>query len=197
MPSLHWIFAPMNSSKSAQLLMVAHNYEERGMKVITVKPKLDTRDGEYIKSRALDVKRKADVIVSKTDSVFQKLREFKGEGYDRIGAILVDEAQFLTREQVDELGEVVDRVDLPVMAYGLRTDSFGNMFEGSMRLFEICDNIQEFKTICPCCGSKAIFNMRIDGTTGKPVFEGEQIAPGTNYLPVCRKYYKELKDQYS
>jgi thymidine kinase len=114
-----------------------------------------------------------------------------------ISVVLVDEAQFLTREQVEELGEIVDRFDIPVMAYGLRTDSFGNLFEGSRRLFEIADKFQEFKTICPCCGGKAIFNMRIDDATGKPVFEGDQVAPGNNYLPVCRKYYKELKEQYN
>jgi thymidine kinase len=81
------------------------------------------------------------------------------------------------------------------MAYGLRTDAFGNMFEGSQRLFEIADKFQEFTTICPCCGRKAIFNMRLD-EDGKPTFTGAQEHPGNNYLPVCRKYYKELKEQY-
>jgi thymidine kinase len=187
----------MNASKSAQLLMTAHNYEEGKMRVLTIKPKLDTRDGEYIQSRALGIKRKADVIVSKDDSI---MREFVVKGDilrsdKRLGAVLVDEAQFLTTKQVDELREIVDVFEVPVMAYGLRTDAFTKLFEGSRRLFEVSDNFQEFKTICPCCGRKAIFNMRID-KDGNPVFGGEQVQAGNNYLPVCSRYYKELKEEY-
>lgn len=195
MASLHWLHAPMNASKSAQLLMVAHNYEEGKMNVIVIKPKLDTRDGEYVKSRALGIRRKADFVVAKDESIMERFIIQKQN--KNIACILVDEAQFLTKEQVDELGEIVDVWNVPVMAYGLRTDAFGDMFEGSKRLFEIYDSMQEFKTICPCCGGKAIFNMRVDETTGKPVFGGDQLAPGTNYLPVCRKYYKELREQYA
>lgn len=197
MASLHFIHAPMNASKSAQLLMVAHNYEERGMSVITIKPKLDTRDGEYITSRALDIKRKADIIVDKDESIIIKVRGYKmlnAKTLSTIGAILVDEAQFLTRNQIDELGDIVDSWAYPVMAYGLRTDAFTNAFEGSLRLFEIADKLQEFKTICPCCGGKAIVNMRTD-EQGNPIFGGEQIQAGNNYIPVCRKYYKQLKEE--
>lgn len=194
MASLHYIFAPMNASKSAQLLMVAHNYEERNMQVLTIKPKLDTRDGTYIKSRALNIKRPVDAIVGKEDSI---MTAFIARQYGIIisppSVILVDEAQFLTAKQIDELRQIVDSFEVPVMAYGLRTDAFTNLFEGSKRLFEVADKFQEFKTICPCCGGKAIFNMRL-GDNGKPVFEGDQEQVGNNYLPVCSKYYYELKE---
>lgn len=195
MASLHWIHAPMDASKSAQLLMVAHNYEERNMTVLTIKPKVDTRDGIYIKSRALQIKRPVDVIVDKEDSIMTAfIARQHGIIVKPSSVILVDEAQFLTAKQVDELRQIVNHFKVPVMAYGLRTDAFTNLFEGSKRLFEVADKFQEFKTICPCCGGKAIFNMRI-GDNDKPVFEGSQEQPGNNYLPVCSKYYYELKEE--
>lgn len=191
MSSLYFIHAPMNASKSAQLLMTAHNYEERDYQVLIVKPMIDTRDGKFVKSRALDVEREADLIVSKKDEnlIHKTAQEL---GY---GVVLVDEAQFLTREQVDELGNIVDELDIPVMAYGLRADAFTNLFPGSQRLFEIADKFQELKTICPCCGKKAIINMRVD-ENDTPVFEGDQVSPGTHYLPVCRRYFNTLRSQY-
>jgi thymidine kinase len=195
MASLYFLHAPMNASKSAQLLMVAHNYEERNLTVLTIKPKLDTRDGAYIKSRALNIRRPVDVVVDKEQSIMSAYIRCKyGSVVSHPSVILVDEAQFLTRRQVDELREIVNHFEVPVMAYGLRTDAFTNLFEGSQRLFEVADKFQEFKTICPCCGGKAIFNMRI-GDNGKPVFEGNQEQPGHNYLPVCSKYYYELKEE--
>lgn len=199
MASFHYIYAPMNASKSAQFLMTWHNYEERKMNVLTVKPKLDSRDGQYIKSRALNIKRKAKLVIEKdeTGKIYDEAsRAYEDNSEFIYDVVLVDEAQFLTKEQVDELGAIVDDFEIPVMAYGLLTDSDTNLFEGSKRLIEIADKLQEFKTVCPCCGSKAIFNMRIDEKSGKPIFGGEQISPGTNYLPVCRKYYNELKERY-
>jgi thymidine kinase len=186
----------MNGSKSAQLLMAAFNYEERGMEVLIVKPKLDTRDGEYVKSRALDVKRKADIIWKKEElgTVKEYIYVRKLMNMKPPAVVLVDEAQFLTREQVDELSDIVDELDIPVMAYGLRTDFNGNAFEGSQRLFEMADKFQHFKTVCPCCGKNAIVNMRTDAD-GNPIFNGSQIDPGNHYLPVCRKYYKQLKSK--
>jgi thymidine kinase len=184
----------MNASKSAQALMVAHNYEERNLQVLTIKPTLDTRDGSYIKSRALNIERKVDVAVTKEDSIMTEyIKRRYGSIVSHPAVIIVDEAQFLTARQVDELRQIVNHFEVPVMAYGLRTDAFTNLFEGSRRLFEVSDHFQEFKTICPCCGGKAIFNMRI-GDDGKPVFEGNQEQPGHNYLPVCSKYYYELKE---
>lgn len=188
MASLYFVMAPMNASKSAQLLMTAHNYEERGHRVLIVKPGIDTRDGAFVKSRALDIERPVDLVVLPDDHWFI-YKEVEGSDY---AAVLVDEAQFLAAHQVDELGEIVDDFGIPVMAYGLRTDAFGNLFEGSKRLYEIADKFQELKTICPCCGKKAIMNMRI-GENGSPVFDGDQVSPGNNYLPVCRKYYNQLK----
>lgn len=191
MPSLYYIQAPMNASKSAQLLMTAHNYEERNYRVLIVKPAIDTRDGNYVKSRALDAKRSVGLTVLPEDerTIYHSVIVGK---YD---VVLVDEAQFLTPKQIDELGDIVDYLEVPVMAYGLRTDAFGNLFDGSKRLYEIADKFQELKTICPCCGKKAVINMRVDAN-GKPVFSGEQVSIGNSYLPVCRKYFKELKREY-
>lgn len=188
MASLYFIQAPMNASKSAQLLMVAHNYEEGNHKVLIVKPGLDTRDGAYVQSRALDVKRKVDLVVGpgEYNKIYNEVLAGKYE------AVLVDEAQFLEEAQIDELGQIVDDLGIAVMAYGLRTDAFTNLFPGSKRLYEIADKFQELKTICPCCGKKAIINMRLD-ENNKPVFDGNQLQPGNNYLPVCRKYYNKLK----
>jgi thymidine kinase len=191
MSSLYFIHAPMNSSKSAQLLMTAHNYEERNHRVLIVKPAVDTRDGVYVQSRALDVKREVDLVITPDDH-WHIFKEVEGSDY---AAVLVDEAQFLTAKQVDELGEIVDDLNIPVLAYGLRTDAFSNLFEGSKRLLEIADKFQELKTICPCCGKKAIINMRLN-ENNQPVFDGEQVSPGTHYLPVCRKYFKKLQQDY-
>lgn len=188
MASLYFVHAPMNSSKSAQLLMTAHNYEEGNHRVFIVKPGIDTRDGAFVKSRALDIERPVDLVVLPDDHWYI-YKEVEGTN---IAAVLVDEAQFLSPHQVDELAEIVDDLGIPVMAYGLRTDAFGSLFEGSRRLFEIADKFQELKTICPCCSKKAIINMRM-GADGQPVFDGDQVSPGTHYLPVCRKYYNELK----
>lgn len=188
MPSLYYIQAPMNASKSAQLLMTAHNYEERNYKVLVVKPSVDTRDGAFVKSRALNTEMPVDLVVLPEDYglIYQEVVVGK---YD---VVLVDEAQFLTEAQVDELGDIVDELDVTVMAYGLRTDAFTHLFTGSKRLFEIADKFQELKTICPCCGKKATINMRTD-ENGNPVFSGDVLSPGIHYLPVCRKYYKKLK----
>lgn len=199
MASLHYIFAPMNASKSAQLLMVAHNYEESNMKPLIVKPKTDTRDGEYVESRALGIKRKVDLVVSKSD--IDKIYDMASRVYAEddfsyiYNVVLLDEVQFLTTAQIDELREIVDYLGIPVMAYGLRTDAFTHLFEGSKRLFEVADKFQEFKTVCPCCGGKAIFNMRLD-EQGRPTFKGMQEQPGKNYLPVCSKQYYKLKEMY-
>jgi thymidine kinase len=190
--SLHYVFAPMNASKSAQLLMVAHNYEESGKSVYIVKPLIDTRDGEYVRSRALSVSRHADAVIEKDEDIFNIVFNQLEYGVNPLDVVLVDEAQFLTAKQVDNLSDIVDLLDVPVMAYGLKTDFNGNLFEGSKRLLEVSDKFQELKTICPCCGGKAIINMRMDGN--EPMFDGEQVSPGTHYQPVCRKYFKELRE---
>ena len=162
--------------------------------VLTIKPKLDTRDGGYIVSRALNIKRPVGLLVDRDQSIMSEYIKMRfGSVVSHPSVILVDEAQFLIKEQVDELRQIVDHFEVPVMCYGIRTDAFTHMFEGSKRLFEVADKFQEFKTICPCCGGKAIFNMRI-GDNGKPIFEGDQEYPGHNYLPVCSKYYYELKE---
>lgn len=187
----------MNAGKSAQLLMAIHNYEERNMKVLVVKPTVDIRDKTYVRSRALGVKRKADIALHNTDSrkIYQEVADMLAYGIKEYDVVVCDEVQFFTREQIDELSDIVDDFEIPVLCYGLKTDFNGNLFEGSKRLFEIADKFEEFKTVCPCCGKKAIINMRI-GEDGTPIFHGDQVLPSNNYLPVCRKYFKELKAQY-
>lgn len=193
MASLHFKYAPMEASKSTQLLMTAYNYEKRGMSVFLIKPKLDTRDGEYVVSRALETKRKVDWVLEDCESVYDLIRG-ETDAY-RIDAILIDEAQFLTVKQVDQLGEIVDNLQVPVLAYGLLTDANTNLFDASKRLLEISDKKEEFITICPCCGRRAIFNMRLN-EAHEPVFGGQVVEVGFNYLPVCRKYYNKLKLQH-
>ena len=193
MASLWYQYAPMNGSKSAQMLMAWYNYEEHNNLVMTVKPKIDTRDGNMIKSRALDYSREADRVIDKDDIVSALIIDFAREwGRSSVDVILIDEAQFLTEKQVGDLGDIVDNWGITVIAYGLLVDFQGYMFEGSKRLMEIADKTVEYKTICPCCKKKALVNMRVD-EYGNPVFGGDQIQIGLNYLPVCRKEYKRLK----
>jgi thymidine kinase len=195
MSKVYFNYGTMNSSKSLQLLAVAHNYESQGKRVMCFKPKLDDRD-EDIKTRA-GLNRRADVVLDKDDnSIMQHVFDF---GYLNLDCILVDEAQFMTREQILAFTDVADIIGVPVIAYGLLTDFQGNLFEGSKALIEFADKKEEVKTICEYCNSKAMMNARFFGD--KPIFNGEQIKTGDvgadeesySYKPVCRKCYKTLQ----
>lgn len=181
MASLHWHYAAMNSGKSTHLLQVAHNYKERGMNVLLLKPSMDTRNGSKISSR-IGLEHNC-ILIDRFTSICGLLNSDK-----KIDCVLVDESQFLTKHQVDELGEIVDFSNIPVMCYGLSTDFKGNLFEGSMRLFEIANKIVEHSTICHC-GKKAHMVLRV--VDDKVVKDGDQIQIGGNesYVSVCRKHF--------
>ena len=181
MAKLYFKYGAMGSSKSANALITKFNYEERGMKVWLIKPSVDDRDGaEIIKSR-IGLEAVADVI-KPGDNIEELL-----EGQKDVDVIISDECQFFTPEQIDQLRNIVDFKDIPVLCFGLRTDFLTKMFPGSARLFETADSITEIKTICSC-GSKAVVNARIDAN-GKVVTKGEQVMLGGNdsYVALCHK----------
>ncbi|MBP3636217.1 MAG: thymidine kinase [Clostridia bacterium] len=177
MAKLYFRYGAMGSSKTANAIMVQYNYHERGQKVLMVKPKLDNRDGER-------------TVLSRcglsTECVFmEEIPDMDVSGYD---CVIVDEAQFLTKEQVAHLVKIVDEMDIPVICYGLRADFQGNFFEGSQWLMAWADTIEEVKTIC-WCGRKATCNARV--MNGKVIKEGDQILLGGNsqYVSLCRKHW--------
>ncbi|MEG2310659.1 MAG: thymidine kinase [Clostridia bacterium] len=183
MAKLYFRYSPMGAGKSIDLLKVAYNYEERGLGVILFTAKLDNRYGVGKIHTRIGLSRDAytfDADINLFDVVQNKCRP---------ACVLVDEAQFLSTKHVDQLSDIVDFLDIPVICYGLRADFRNELFEGSKRLFTIADKIEELKTICDC-GKKAVMNMRL--LDGKIVTIGEQILIGdAEYKSVCRKCYKE------
>ncbi|NLB91381.1 MAG: thymidine kinase [Clostridiales bacterium] len=177
MAKLYFRYGAMGSSKTANAIMVEYNYHERNQKVLMVKPKVDTRDGKRnLRSRS----------GLETQCYFmEEIDQLPLKEYD---CIIIDEAQFLTKEQVKKLVSIVDDDNIPVIAYGLRADFQGNLFEGSQWLLAWADTIEEIKTIC-WCGKKAICNTRV--VNGRVVKEGEQIVLGGNeaYVSLCRKHW--------
>lgn len=171
MAKLYFRYGAMNSGKSTALLQAAFNYEERDQRVVLAKPAVDLKADDHLISR-LGVSRKVDLLLSDTDSPRERLRDFHQDGAP-VDCLLVDEAQFLTPWQVDELLRITLLDNIPVLAYGLRNDFQTVAFPGSLRLLAIAHSIEELKTICRC-GRKAIFNARIVG--GQFVFDGGQIA---------------------
>ncbi|RUO56459.1 thymidine kinase [Pseudidiomarina homiensis] len=188
MASLYFTYSAMNAGKSTSLLQVAHNYEERDQRVLLLTPAIDDRAGKGMIASRLGIDRSALAFTSGTD--LAALIEAR-HGQQQIDCVLLDEAQFLTETQVWQLTDVVDRIDIPVMCYGIRTDAFGQAFPGSAVLLAVADKVSEMKTIC-FCGRKATMNLRID-ENGDAVKVGEQIAIGGNdrYISCCRKHWKE------
>lgn len=186
MAKLYFKYGAMGSSKTAQALITKFNYEERGMKVWIAKPSIDSRDGENIIQSRIGLKTEAYVI-SENENIYRTFQMLKG----RYDVIIIDEAQFLTEEQVNQLGNIVIQLKVPVMCFGLKTDFQTKMFPGSKRLFEIAESISEIKTICKC-GKKATVNARID-SFGNIITEGEQVELGGNdkYIAMCYKCYFE------
>ena len=191
MAKLYFRYGAMNCGKTTLLLQTAYNYEERGMKVLIFKPKIDTKGNNDIVSR-LGINRNVDYVISNKDKITDCINK-----NELPAAIIVDEAQFLTTNQVNELYEISKKLDIPVLTYGLRNDFLLNTFEGSARLLALADSIEELKTICRC-GRKATQNMRF--LNGKPVFKGESILiDGTSnivYESVCGKCYLEKLDKF-
>jgi len=168
---LYFRYGAMNSGKSTALLQAAYNYEERGQHVLLAKPAIDTKGAEKISSR-LGVERDADFLIGPHNDVRELFAEHRAHLPD-VACLLIDEAQFLTPVQVDDLLRIVVEDGVPVMAYGIRTDFQTRAFPGSARLLELAHSLEELKTICRC-GRKAMFNARLVG--GRFVFDGDQVA---------------------
>ncbi|MGG7176938.1 thymidine kinase [Clostridium paraputrificum] len=194
MSKLYFRYGAMNSGKSTHLMQVAYNYEERGMRVLLMKPSTDKKGGERLISR-LGVERKVDMLIGVNDNIYTMVEEYIINN-GRIHCILVDEVQFMSRNQIDNLFEIAVKLNIPVICYGLRTDFKMEGFEGSSRLLLIAHSIEEMKTICKC-GNKALLNAR--KVNGNFVFSGDQIAidniNDVEYESLCGKCYYNYKDK--
>ena len=188
MAKLYFYYSAMNAGKTTTLVQSAYNYRERGMNTLVLKPEIDERySSSIVRSR---IGREADAkTISAKDNLFLLIEETNRK--NRLSCVLLDEAQFLTKSQVFSLGEIVDKLEIPVLAYGLRSDFRGELFEGSLHLLAWADELVEIKTICPC-GKKAGMVLRLD-ENGKPVNIGDQVKIGGNdiYVSVCRKHFKQ------
>ena len=189
MAKLYFSYAAMNAGKSTILLQASHNYRERGMNTMLLTARLDNRVGEGRIGSRIGLEAAAFVFDGETDMT--SLIEAE-QGNTSLACVMVDEAQFLTDAQVWQLADVADRLRIPVMCYGLRTDFQGNLFPGSARLLAIADVLREIRTICHC-GSKATMVVRQD-CDGKVIREGAQIEIGGNerYVSLCRRHWNEV-----
>ena len=188
MGKLYFRYGAMGSSKTANALMVRYNYLEKGQKAILLKPKAEDRDGEKTVKSRIGLSAECTFVEDFLDEVKNEWYTGKSESWKELDCVIVDEAQFLSEEQVDMLAEVVDKYDLPVICYGLRTDFTSHLFSGSKRLMEIANYIEEVPTVC-WCGRRAHFNARV--ADGKIVRSGEQIMMGGNesYVSLCRRHF--------
>lgn len=193
MSKLYFRYGAMNSGKSTHLMQVAHNYEERGMRVILIKPSTDKKGGDKLVSR-LGVERKVDILCLEKMNIYEEIQKWQEVKF-KVNCILVDEVQFMTKEQVDQLFKIAVVLDIPVICYGLRTDFMMEGFEGSTRLLLLAHSIEEMKTICKC-GRKAILNGR--KINDEFVFEGEQVAidniDNVQYESLCGHCYFKYKN---
>jgi thymidine kinase len=186
MASLYFKYAAMNSGKSTQLLQAHYNYTERGMSPVAMTAQLDNRFGEGKITARIGIDLPAHTF-GKTTDIFEFIKLMHDE--TPVAALLIDEAQFMSEEQVSQCAKIVDDLDIPVMAYGLKTDFLGKLFTGSEALLRLADNIEEIKTIC-WCGKKATQTARLS-SDGSVVRAGAQIAIGGNdmYTSLCRKHF--------
>lgn len=193
---LYFRYGTMGSAKTALLLTTAYNFEERNMRYKCLKPVIDTRDKKNVIKSRIGIERECEWIYHDTD-LYRYAKELFERDKMIVEWFLVDEAQFLTAEQVDQLSRVVDDYGCNVICYGLRTDFKSNLFEGSRRLFEIADTIDEIKSTCTC-GHKTIINARIDAN-GDFVEEGAQVEIGGDerYIAVCRKCWRNKRIEQS
>jgi len=188
MAKLYFYYSSMNAGKSTALLQSSYNYKERGMSTLILAPMLDDRYGAGKVTSRIGIDAEATVFRREDDLYALVEDQHAGE---KLHCVLIDEAQFLTRDQVFELSDVTDKLNIPVLAYGLRTDFQGEPFEGSKYLLAWSDNLKELKAICHC-GSKAIMVVRMDGD-GNAVTQGSQVEIGGNdrYISMCRKHFKK------
>ena len=184
MAKLYFKYGAMGSSKTAQALITKYNYEENGLRVWLIKPSADTRDGVCLLRSRIGLEAQVEVISPNADIC----RLFEKSQKGACDVIIVDECQFMTPLQIDQLRSIVDEYNIPVMCFGLRTDFQTKLFPGSLRLMEVADTIQEIKTICDC-GAKATVNARI--SNGYIVTEGAQVVLGGNdiYIAMCHRCY--------
>lgn len=192
MAQLYFYYSTMNAGKSTSLLQSAYNYEERGMKTLVYTASIDNRDKQGHVSSRVGLHREAELFTPQTnlfDDIAHRHQEHS------LSCVLLDESQFLTKQQVKQLCEVVDDLKLPVLCYGIRTDFLGELFQGSQYLLAWADKLIELKTICHC-GKKATMVVRHD-EGGKVLSEGEQIEVGGNekYLPFCRKHFDQAMNE--
>ena len=184
MAQLFFKYGAMNSGKSIDVLKVAHNYEEQGKPVVLLTSGVDTRSGRGTIASRIGLERNVHPIMKDTN-VYEYVKNID----QRIYCVLIDEAQFLSKEHVLQLTQIVDELNIPVMTFGLKNDFRNELFEGSKYLLIYADKIEEMKTICWFCPHKATMNLRM--LDGHPIYEGEQVQIGGNesYYPVCRKHY--------
>lgn len=189
MAKLYFNYSAMNAGKSTVLLQASHNYVERGMRTMLLTAKVDDRAGEGMISSRIGLSAPADIF-GPEDDLFHMVEQRNAAG--AIACVFVDEAQFLSPEQVWALGRVSDDLNIPVMCYGLRTDFQGQLFPGSATLLAVADNLREVRTIC-WCGSKATMVVRL-GANGLVMEEGDQIAIGDDiYVSLCRKHWRKRR----
>ena len=198
MSKLYFRYGAMNSGKSTALLQVAYNYEERSQLVVLAKPAIDTKGDHSVVSR-LGVSRDVDLLVLPSSNLREDFRQFvkgvEAQSVNSVACLLIDEAQFLSREQVNQALEIAVLDGIPVLAYGIRTDFLTNGFPGSLRLLEIAHTLEELKTICRC-GRKAMFNAR--KVADRFIFDGDQVAidgVAVTYESLCATCYFRERNQ--
>ena len=188
MAKLYFNYSSMNAGKSTMLLQANHNYQERGMSTIIYTSSVDDRYGKKEIVSRIGLKAESNIFSSDTN-IYEEVISFNKD--KKVDCVLIDEAQFLSKDQVAQLGQIVDDLDIPVLTFGIRTDFKGNLFEGSEYLLAWADNLKEIKTVCHC-GRKATMVLRID-QKGNVIEEGDQIEIGGNekYVSICRKHFYE------
>lgn len=200
MSKLYFFYGTMGSSKTLRLLTTAYNFEEKGLQIMVLKPSADTRDGESIIRSRAGLEREC-VMVAPTLNLYEAIKAYSvalASQFEQLSWVLIDECQFLTEEQIDQLSDVVDFLDINVMCFGLRTDFMSHAFPGSKRLFELADDIEEIKSTCECGTHKTSINARFD-ENGAIITEGSQILIGGNetYRAICRKCWKnKIREKY-
>ena len=188
MAKLYFNYSSMNAGKSTMLLQANHNYQERGMSTIIYTSSVDDRYGKKEIVSRIGLKAESNIFSSDTN-IYKEVINFNKD--KRVDCVLIDEAQFLSKDQVAQLGQIVDDLDIPVLTFGIRTDFKGNLFEGSEYLLAWADNLKEIKTVCHC-GRKATMVLRLD-ENGNVLETGDQIEIGGNekYVSICRKHFYE------
>ena len=192
MAQLFFRYGAMSSGKTIEILKVAHNYEAQGRQIVLLTSELDNRKGVGIVASRIGLHRQA-LPIKEEMNLFDYVNDLNkkdiANGDGKIACVLIDEAQFMKKHHVLECTRIVDKLKIPVMAFGLKNDFQNHLFEGSENLLTFADKIEEMKTICHYCGHKAIMNLRINN--GKPVYEGDQVQIGgdESYYPVCRFHY--------